>query len=61
VEDFPRTLLELEKRYSTEDACREYLDAPRAGRQTFDAASGRRSSARKDTGNEMKFKRRTGK
>jgi transposase-like protein len=25
MEDYPRTLLELEKRFSTEDACREYL------------------------------------
>jgi len=28
-EDFPRTLLELEKRFSTDDACREYLFALR--------------------------------
>ena len=29
MEDYPRTLLELEKRFSTEDACREYLAALR--------------------------------
>jgi transposase-like protein len=29
VEDYPKTLLELEKRFSTEDACREYLAALR--------------------------------
>jgi transposase-like protein len=29
VEDYPKTLLELEKRFSTEEACREYLAALR--------------------------------
>ena len=29
MEDYPRTLLELEKRFSTEDACRKYLAALR--------------------------------
>lgn len=29
MEDYPRTLLELERRFSTEDACREYLAALR--------------------------------
>ena len=28
VEDYPRTLLELGKGFSTDDACREYLEAP---------------------------------
>ena len=28
-EDYPRTLLELERRFSTEDACAEYLAALR--------------------------------
>jgi transposase-like protein len=29
MEDYPRTLLELEKRFSSEEACREYLEALR--------------------------------
>ena len=29
MEDYPRTLMELERRFSSEDACREYLEALR--------------------------------
>jgi transposase-like protein len=29
MEDYPRTLLELERRFSTDDACREYLESLR--------------------------------
>ena len=29
MEDYPRTLLELEKWFSSEEACREYLEALR--------------------------------
>jgi transposase-like protein len=29
MEDYPRTLMELEKRFSSEEACREYLEALR--------------------------------
>ncbi len=30
-EDYPRSLLEMERRFATEDACREYLAKPRWG------------------------------
>jgi len=33
MEDYPRTLMELERRFSSEDACREYLEALRWPRE----------------------------